>query len=538
MRRSLIFTSATALFLGAIIAIALVQLNQKTRLNVLLLTVESTRFDAISEKNTPFLWRMAKDGHRFESHRTASAWTGSNIVSLLTGLSTFDHGVHSRDASVPSDWCLPLETLKEKGWDIGGLQSFMLTAGFQNLGLIHDPTISAQAWMATRRLNQTPFFLWRHYLDTHLPYDPPGAPPVRAPQNAAAAARLALVKTLPAIPNAAAAFQPSDLPAIRALYDAQFRVFDEWFQSLWSFLDKSGLRQSTIVILTTDHGEELLERGHVGHASTTRAGHLHEEIAHIPLIIWLPAALNAGSSGSTTTHMSSHIDIMPTIFDLLNVKPAAPFEGKPLFNLPSDRVWTGLTSKAGFAEENPRSIRDFIAAIKDGDDKAQIFLRDGVITASALYNLRTDPAERHNLATQNAEQLKRLTDVLMRQVLTMRVAKPLTPDERKNTTGGGPPKWVFPASSGALAYDDLPNPLALEWRGVANSDYVLQYQAGEGILGVKGEISVSGNRRDLGNITRHYWEEYVTPYKQFRLRIRRAGPAPQWGPWLTIQVRK
>ena len=538
MRRSLIFTSATALFLGAVIAATLVQLNQQTRLNVLLLTVESTRFDAISKNNTPFLWRIASDGHRFQSHRTASAWTGSNIVSLLTGLSTFQHGVHSRDASVPEGWALPLETLKEKGWDIGGLQSFMLTAGFQNLGLTYDPATSTQAWIADRRLNQTPFFLWRHYLDTHLPYDPPGAAPATPPKDAAAATRLALVKTLPAIPAAAATFQSSDLPAIRTLYDSQFHVFDNWFKSLWSFLEKSGLRQSTVIILTTDHGEELLERGHVGHASTTRAGHLHEEIAHIPLIIWLPTILNAGSSGSTTTHMSSHIDIMPTIFDLLNVRATAPFEGENLFNLSNDRVWTGLTSKAGFAEENPGAIRDFIAAIKDSDDKAQIFIRDGLVTSSALYNLSTDPGERHNLATQNPERLKRLTDVLMRQVLTMRVAKPLTPDEQKNATTGGPPKWIFPASSGALAYDDLPNPLALEWRGAANSDYVLQYQAGEGVLSVKGEISVSGNRRDLGNITRHYWEEYVTPYKQFRLRIRHAGSTPKWGPWLTIQVRK
>jgi choline-sulfatase len=538
MRRSLFFTSAAAVLLIAVITVTLIQLNQQTRLNVLLLTVESTRYDAISAKNTPFLWRQAKEGHRFLSHRTASAWTGSNIVSILTGLSTFQHGVHSRDSSVPAAWSLPLETLKDKGWDIGGLQSFMLIAGFQNLGLTHDPATSAQAWMAAHRLDQKPFFLWRHYLDTHLPYDPPGAPPIAPSQDSAAAARLTLVKTLPAIPASAAAFEMSDLPAIRTLYDAQFQVFDGWFKSLWTFLEKTGLRQSTIIVLTTDHGEELLERGHVGHASTTRAGHLHEEIAHIPLIIWLPETLNRSPSASTTTHMSSHLDIMPTIFELLGVEPTAPFEGQNLFNLSGDRIWTGLTSKAGFAEENPNAIREFIAAIKDGDDKAQIFLQDGVVTTSALYNLRADPKERHNLAPEYPERLKRLTDVMLQQVLTMRIAKPKTPDDQKNIPAGGPPKWIFPASSGALTYDDLPSPLALEWRGAANADYVMQYQAGEGILSVKGEINVSGARRDLGNISQHYWEEYVTPYKQFRLRIRRAGSDQQWGPWLTIAVGK
>ncbi|MBT5667017.1 MAG: sulfatase-like hydrolase/transferase, partial [Rhodospirillaceae bacterium] len=87
--------------------VALFELNQRQRPNVLVLTVESTRFDAISKHNTPFIWRMAASGHRFMQHRTSSAWTGSNIVSILTGLSTFRHGVHSRDASIPEPWRPP-----------------------------------------------------------------------------------------------------------------------------------------------------------------------------------------------------------------------------------------------------------------------------------------------------------------------------------------------------------------------------------------------------------------------------------------------
>ncbi|MBL4720556.1 MAG: sulfatase-like hydrolase/transferase, partial [Alphaproteobacteria bacterium] len=516
MRRSLIFISLSIALVVLVASVALVQLRQQPGLNVLLLTIESTRFDAISKQNTPFLWRKAKTGHQFLSHRTASAWTGSNIVSILTGLSTFRHGVHSRDVSVPASWRLPLETLKEQGWDVGGLQSFMLIDGFQNLGPTHTPGERAQTWMATRRLSQTPFFLWRHYLDTHLPYNPPGAPAIPSPDSPEAIKRLNLIKTLPAIPAKAATFQASDLPVIRALYDAQFQVFDTWFQSLWAFLEKSGLLQNTILLLTTDHGEELLERGNVGHASTTRAGHLHEEIAHIPLIIWTPPGLTSSPPFSTTTAVSAHTDIMPTIFALLGVEPVNKFEGVNLFDpefgaksgTQNKNVWMGLTSKAGFAEENPGAIRDFVAAIKQGDDKVQLHLRDGAIIASELYDLRNDPAERHNLALLQPERMAKLRDRLMRQVLTMRIAKPIEPNQQTSAAPDAPPEWIFPAASGVLTYDALPVPLTLKWRGARDGDFIIQYQAGTGISAVKGEMNVSGNSRDFGRLSRHYWDEY------------------------------
>lgn len=549
MRTRLIFISLTGVLLVGAMTVALFELNRRQRPNVLVLTVESTRFDAISKHNTPFIWRMAASGHRFTQHRTSSAWTGSNIVSILTGLSTFRHGVHSRDASIPEPWRTPLETLSDSGWDIGSVQSFMLTAGFQNLGLTVTPSIDPKAWMAARRLSQTPFVFWHHYLDTHLPYNPPNAAeitPVLPKDDPGAANRINLVRTSPTIPARAATFNAVDLPAVRALYDGQFAVFDAWFESLWTFLDKSGLRETTIIILTTDHGEELLERGYVGHASTTRAGHLHEEIAHIPLMVWLPPGLRDGDAAPEITAASSHIDIMPTIFNFLGLKPEIPFDGADLFSLPAERVWTAVTSKAGFAEDDPTQIDDFVAAIMDGHMKAQLRLTKGVVTGAELYDLRRDPKERQNRADAEPEVMAWLTGMLMRQILTMRIAKPSASTAQPATQAAvqnrEPPRWIFPASSGVLTYDDLPSPLTLRWRGAAQADYLLQYEAGDGPMAIRGEIHIAGTARDFGAVTRHYWNEYVTPYKRFRLRVRYAGQNQSqthpWSPWLDMEVRK
>jgi choline-sulfatase len=546
MRIRLIFISLIGVILIATMAGALFEFDHRRRPNVLVLTVESTRFDAFSEKNTPFIWRQSASGHRFINHRTASAWTGSNIISLLTGLSTFRHGVHSRDASIPKSWNTPLETIDKSGWDVGGVQSFMLTPGFLNLGLTLAPGADPFAWMAARRISQTPFMFWHHYLDTHLPYDPPNAAEFASllPKNDPdAVTRLNLVKTSPTIPASAATFRRADYPAIRALYDAQFTVFDDWFKSLWAFLDKSGLSETTIVILTTDHGEELLERGHVGHASTTRVGHLYEEIAHIPMIIWLPPHLRRNEAPAEIKTPSSHIDLMPTIFNFLGLKPDTPFEGYDLFQLPHKRVWTAVTSKAGFAEDDPSHIDDFVAAIVDEELKAQLHLIKGAVTRAELYNLHQDPNELENLADSEPAALTRLIDALTPQILTMRIVKPNSSAttqiiEDATPPPTTPPQWAFPATSGVLTYDKLPSPLMLKWRGAADADYLLQYEAGEGPMAITGERQITGNFQNFGTMSQHYWDEYITPYKRFRLRIRYVGQNQKWSPWLDMEVRK
>ncbi len=507
------------------------------RFNVIVLTVESTRLDAIGPETTPILWRIARQGTRFTRHRASSAWTGANIVSILTGLSPFRHGIHGRDASIPPAWNTALERLAAQGWRVGGLQPFMLSEGFRNLGLAVTPNLGLFAWLAARARGNAPFFLWYHYLDTHLPYEP--APGLPMPAGPAAAARAKLVHAKPVIPSGMARFEVLDRRWLKPLYYNQFRAFDRWFGDFWRFLNASGLRGNTIVLLTTDHGEELLERGLVGHASTTRSGHLYDEIARIPLIVWLPPALTSKAPPTTIDTPSSHLDIIPTLFARLGLEAPPLLEGRDLFDLPDDRAWQAVTSRAGFAEPDPARIERFAAARIEGDWKLHLdYTRPATVTRAALYNLAVDPGERQDLAAFEPERTARMTRALMPDIVTMRAARPKAGPPAAAILATKPPGWIFPAASGALAYAELPTPLRLRWRGVAGAAYRLQYRAGTGPLAFSGEIAVDGTAHDFGPIAEDYWVRYIVPFEQFRIRIGYAGRDDLWSPWLAIEVRE
>jgi len=541
MSRRAFFISLSVLLFAAGMVMAVRELTVPPRYNVIVLTVESTRLDAISPATTPNLWRLAKQGTRFTAHRTSSAWTAANIVSILTGLSAFRHGIHSRDASIPADWKTPLESLADAGWRVAGLQSFMLTDGFRNLGLRVTPEASLFGWLAARARRNEPFFLWRHYLDTHLPYDPPDTAGMAVPDDPETAKRMALVRNKPVIPYNLTRFQPGDRPWIARLYRGQFHAFDSWFADFWKFFERSGLRTNTILVLTTDHGEELLERGLVGHASTTRAGHLYNEITRIPLIVWLPAGVQGDNPPpAVIDRPSSHIDIMPTLFRLLGQQPPTEFEGSDLFALPPRRPWDAITSRAGFAEPDPGRIENFVAARVEGDWKLQLFLERGAVIRSELFNLARDPGERDNRIKTEPERAMRMTRALMAKVLAMRIARPGDAAAVAAAPGvpATPPQWVFPPGDGALSYDDLPPRLRLEWRGPADATYRLQYRVGEGAMAFSGEMEVAGPARDFGTISRAYWDRYIVPYRVFRLRIGYTGRDDLWSPWITVAVRQ
>jgi hypothetical protein len=97
-RRSLIFRAAFAgaLLLAAASAYFAWRSWRQASYDIILLTTESTRLDAIGPKTTPNLWRLARRGSRFTQHRGSSAWTSAGALSILTGLSAFEH------ASIPA----------------------------------------------------------------------------------------------------------------------------------------------------------------------------------------------------------------------------------------------------------------------------------------------------------------------------------------------------------------------------------------------------------------------------------------------------
>ena len=179
------------------------------------------------------------------------------------------------------------------------------------------------------------------------------------------AARFARLRSAVKIEAGSVQFDTGDKPAVDALYLAGVREFDAWFAALWDFLEAEGLRDDTIIVVTADHGEELLERGHVGHASTSLDGHLHEEIVRLPLFLFLPVRLASATNGHVIDHPSDHADVMATLFPLLGLEAPHGFVGHDLRALPNNRTWVGVSSKAGYSEPDPERPAAMLYAAVD-----------------------------------------------------------------------------------------------------------------------------------------------------------------------------
>lgn len=504
------------------------------RWNVLVVTMESARAETLDLM--PRTRDLARDGTSFERHRAVSAWTGANVVSLLSGASPFVHGVHTRGQTIPDAWETPLDDLAREGYAVAGLQGFMGVAGFASLGLKLDTRVDLEAWLAARAADKRPFFVWYHHLHTHLPYAPlpPYAPDwEKLLPDPAAIERVRQVTELPAIHAGTIDFQAGDLPAIRALYDANFRAFDDRFAALMAHLRATGLDKTTIVVLSSDHGEELLDRGNrVGHASTTLDGHLHEEIVRVPLILWLPPDLRPAPARVTAG--TDHLDLMPTLMRLLNARPSRPLGGRDLLTPRGPDAWTGLTTKAGFAEPDPDDLAVWHAARIDGNWKLHIRLDRGELAKTELYDLTADPTEKNDIAAARPEIVARLAPALVAQARAVRLERP-RPEIMQEVPA---PVLLWPDRGGVWRHDDLGGRFVLEWDGLSHADYVVEYAAGSGALALSGKMNARGTQLALDPVDRVYWDTFVVPYGRLRLRVGVAGREDRWSEWRDIELAR
>ena len=520
---------------------ALRQAEEKRRPRIVLLTVESLRADLVNDNTTPHLLRAARMGHRFDGHRAVSGWTATNIVTLLTGLSPFDSGVHTRGQTLAAKARPPLYQLSEKGYLVEGLQPFMAMDIYENLGFsvnTHGP--EPTLWLAERKKAGQPFFLWYHYVNTHLPYGPEPLP-TDWPEEAKI--RLEKVRSQASIPAEETLFTADDVQRIHALQRNRISEFDRWFGDFWAFWQGAGLSRDTMLIVTADHGDEHGERGMTGHASTTLAGHLHEEIVRVPLFIWLPDRFAGLKKSSATKAPSSHLDIMPTILARLAITPEKPLEGRDLFQIApagSDRPeaatpWLGMTSSGGFAEPDPQKMRYFEYASLENQWKYRLRIMMDGNEEFSLYDLDRDPGEKIDLAALHPH-IAAQHHQLLKKAIAERMILPVRSQAEKSDEGSERLSWLRPDRSGSYSYEDLAGKFQLQWTGENNRQYLIEYRAGHGRKELSGTIGVRGTKKDFGNIDRRYWQTWIVPNSPFHLRVREADGQDR-SPWLLLEAQ-
>ena len=315
---------------------------ERERRNVLLVSIDTLRRDRLgaygAEHPTPALDALAAEGFLFDDATTTAPTTLPAHSSILTGTYPHRHGVRRNGLNrLPPEALTLTELLRANGYSTGAFvgtavldRVYGLDQGFD----VYDDTMRAEDSEAQEqrraervvesalrwvRSVEGPFFLWVHVFDPHGPYDPP--PPFdgmyyhgdpRDPSH----------RSLEGIPLVF--YQ--NLDGIRdvaypiAQYDAEVAYTDHQLAKLF---DGLGDRlDETAVFVTADHGESLGEQGYwFDHGET-----LGDACVRVPLLMRAPWL----GGGKVVTGPVSHVDILPTVLDVLGLRPLPGAEGTSL----------------------------------------------------------------------------------------------------------------------------------------------------------------------------------------------------------------
>ncbi len=357
------------------------------RLNVVVICMDAVRADHVSfagysRKTTPHLDRLARRSWYFEQAVAPSATTRETIPALFTG--RYPSGI-SWDRSgtiwqVGADQRLLTEVLKAAGYRTiavvdewldrflpsfkRGFDSFEVPYGsgqWMKFGQVAAPYIT---YAAIREIEKTPpsrpFFLYAQFEAAHHPYVAHEGFPT---------------------------FGTREID----LYDGEIAYADHYVGILIDYLETTKRLDRTLVVVFADHGEEFGEHGARQHSHA-----LHAESVHVPIVVHVP-----GSRPARVRERVSHVDVAPTILDVLGLRPEGmAFQGYSLLHYaqpgavaPKGRE---LFSELMVIDQGPPRFRK---AIVSGDYK---LLWDMSDDTTLLYDVRRDPTETRPLDDEGA----------------------------------------------------------------------------------------------------------------------------------------
>ena len=183
-------------------------------------------------------------------------------------------------------------------------------------------------------------------------------------------------------------------------YDASLRYTDEMIGRLLDLLKEIGIDERTIVVLTSDHGKEILDRGSIQHGRT-----LYGELVQVPLIVRIP-----DTPARTIEAPAMHIDLAPTILAALGIPADPRMQGMDLLGAeprPSRTVWSEVdTDLAMYALRDPGGWK-----LIHRPSRNESPIPDA--TAWELYDLHADPDEQQDLSRVEEQRLKRMQQTLL-----------------------------------------------------------------------------------------------------------------------------
>jgi len=396
--------------------------------NILLITIDTLRADALGSYGgaaaTPALDRLAAEGVRFDFAHAHAVLTLTSHASILTGQLPFQHGLRDNSGyRLPPEARTAATLLKHAGYATAAFvgafplhSRFGLTNGFDvyddRFGETRAPTEFvmperpasavvplAQTWIAARARaggageagraggenSAQPWFAWVHLFDPHAPYRPP---------------------------------PPFDTQYRRRLYDGEVAATDAALAPLLDQVRASG--QSTLVVVTGDHGEALGDHGEETHGLFA-----YESTLRVPLIVaevggqvrLKPDAprdtlTQSGASGFSRTsgevsHASArHVDIVPTILEAVGQPVPADLPGRSLLAAAERRESSARPSYfEAMSSMLNRGWAPLSGVIVDREKYISLPIAE-------RYDFAVDAAETTNVAGREPERDRTLAEVL------------------------------------------------------------------------------------------------------------------------------
>ncbi|MBN1854139.1 MAG: sulfatase-like hydrolase/transferase [Pirellulales bacterium] len=291
--------------------------------NVLFISLDTTRADHLNcygyeFTKTPVLNKLARHGVLYSQAFTPSPTTLPAHSSMITGLYPLHHGVRANGTFQLGKEQITLgEILSEAGYQTGAaISAFVLDSqfgidqGFQTfdddltVGMKYSPqmfreraaeltNVPVAKWL--REHGQEKFFFWIHYFDPHAPYAPP---------------------------------EPYRTGYARNPYDGEIDYADEQIGKLLDVLDEIGVRDRTLVIFVSDHGEGLGQHGEQTHSLL-----VYDSTLHVPMIFSAPPPF---PQGRVVHDQVCLVDVMPTVLDLLGLPLPDHLDGVSLLRKVQD----------------------------------------------------------------------------------------------------------------------------------------------------------------------------------------------------------
>ena len=394
--------------------------------NILLVVVDTLRADHLpaygyTRGRTPALERFAQDAIRFELAFANASWTRPSFASILSGRFAASHRTMSKADALPNEIVTLPEVLRDGGYRTLGVVTNFNIAPFFNFDqgfdryLYLEPSFvlgandtqaklllvqalrqSIESWRARRgrvevgsayqdapTLNRAalslldeaagaPWFMLAAYMDPHDPY-------YVHPYDGSGYSRAAHPR--PA---------PSEAPELIRLYDGEITFWDEHFGVLLEALKQRGVYDQTLIVVTSDHGEEFMDHGGYWHGAT-----LYDEALHVPLFVKLPGNR---LGGSVLRHPVQSIDIMPSVLDAVGLSVPDAVQGQALWqpheSVLAEESHEGNVLRALRFTEQGRALKVIQANPENPRGLAPL----------ELYEVEQDPHEQVNVAASAAER--------------------------------------------------------------------------------------------------------------------------------------